>query len=202
MLKDEDGEARIAAALALGRMGPEAKAAVADLATALTDADPTCRCRVALALCRIDPDQTPTGLPVLLKLLQNRTGEIRGRAAWALGTVGPAAREAAPALGELLKDEEPIIRLSAAYALWRIDPQAKAASAVLVGAWREEPPTSFPIRSRLDIVRALGKMGREDKAVVAFLIELSRDDNRRVRLAAAEVVKQLDPEAAKRAGLP
>ncbi len=64
------------------------------------------------------------GLSALIAALKDEDKEVRGRAANALGQIGPAAKEAVPALIAALKDEDRLVRLHAAWALGQIGPAA------------------------------------------------------------------------------
>ncbi len=62
---------------------------------------------------------------------------MRRIAAFALGKIGPAAKEAVPALIAALKDEDKDVRVYAASALGHIGPAAKEAVPALEAAARD-----------------------------------------------------------------
>ena len=73
--KESSDEVRYALALALGRMGPEAKVAVPDLAAALND--PQVRVAAARALGSVGPDAEPA-IPALIALLGQERIAVEG----------------------------------------------------------------------------------------------------------------------------
>lgn len=116
------------AALALGRMGPEAAAAIPALVAAV-------RCEPAHR-----PDRTPAAsamalarmgeaaLPGLLELLEDPELDVRFSAAQALRELGPRAAPAVPALVRLLQVRQPRAEVVAALALGAIGPAAAPAA--------------------------------------------------------------------------
>jgi HEAT repeat protein len=50
--------------------------------------------------------------------------------------------------------------------------------------------------------RSLGQIGPAAKAAVSALIDALKDEDKDVRTAAAEALKKIDPEAARKAGVP
>lgn len=78
----------------LGKIGPEAKAAVPDLLEFLKDQDPIRRLWAACALSRIDPS-IKAGRPILMEALKDKNADRRKFAAEALRKVDPeTARKA------------------------------------------------------------------------------------------------------------
>jgi HEAT repeat protein len=66
-------------------------------------------------------------LPALISALGDSDPKVRGRAAAAIGYVGPAAAEAVPKLVALLGDEDEGVRNNACIGLKGIGPAAKGA---------------------------------------------------------------------------
>jgi hypothetical protein len=58
-----------------------------------------------------------------------------------------------------------------------------------------------PVDNRVDIVKSLGEMGLGSKVLVPTLRGLIRGEERRAAVVAADVLKNIDPEA-DRAGKP
>jgi HEAT repeat protein len=126
----------------LGRIGPEARAAVPALIESLTDdavVDPaagysirddrdfvggTVAAYTATALAQIGPG----AVPGLIEALRSKNANVRRIAAKVLGKIGPAARQAVPWLRPLLKDEQGGVREAAAQALKQIDPAEATAA--------------------------------------------------------------------------
>src|SRR5260370_825875 len=107
------------AALALGSIGPGAKAAVPELKKLLKTGDPNTQIVVALALVRVG--EAKAGMPTLLEYLRNPVAfvviEIYVEAQVQLG---PADKEVVPVFLEALKDKTVAVRWWAAGALGQI----------------------------------------------------------------------------------
>jgi HEAT repeat protein len=119
--------ARYEAAMALGRLGHDATAAMAKLVEALRDSEPDTARAAAWALGQIGEKARDALHP----LLSDPDAGVRQRAVEALDWMGLAAlRELAGAL----KNDSPAIRRAAARAIGRIGPQAAAAAPALLEA--------------------------------------------------------------------
>jgi HEAT repeat protein len=130
-LHDRLAEVRRGAAEAIGDLGSAAKSAVGALTAAQYDPDPGVLVQVARALWRVDR-RDRIAVPLLVGVLGQGDEVLRWQAAEALGEIGPAAADAAPALRAALRDEyqSALIRQAVATALRRIDPPAAAAAGV------------------------------------------------------------------------
>src|SRR5262249_17757636 len=89
---------------ALGRIGPEAKAAVPLLTARLKDKDESTRARAAQALGQIGPD-AKKALPDLKKLLTDERERVRVWAAVAVVRITGDSKSHFPALLELWKED-------------------------------------------------------------------------------------------------
>jgi len=96
-LKERNLKLRLAAATALGSIGAAAAPAIPVLAMAMTAAHLVLARLAAQALSRIGRPAVAT----LVDLLHSRDPYVRREAAWALGEIGPAAVDRAPAIPEL-----------------------------------------------------------------------------------------------------
>jgi len=112
-------EVRVAAARSLAIVGPEARAAIPVLETALHDREMRVRLEAATALGRIGRES----VPALMRGLEDTDSEIRHAAAYGLGEVGRDAQPAIPLLTQALQDTNPQVRASAAYSLTLIQPR-------------------------------------------------------------------------------
>ncbi len=136
---------RMDAAIAVGRIGPAAEAAVPALAGALQDLRPWVRGQAALALGQIGP-AGKAALPDLRRVLKDREREVRACAAIALWRLERRAKELLPVLIEALqgKDKEDPRRVEAwtvreiVDALGEIGREAEGAAAALVPLLKEE----------------------------------------------------------------
>ena len=127
--QDYNTSSRTEAILALGSIGPQAKAALPGLRKALDDEGNdlfSIRMPAASAIARIDPSDE-TALPFLLASLEG--GSLSGLAVFLLSQMGPESKKAVPALIKyLVANKEPLFtRASTANALGDIGPDAKAA---------------------------------------------------------------------------
>ena len=199
------GANRQYAALALGRIGPEAKAAVPALVKALGDRNAHVRADAASALYFIGP-AAKTAVPALIGLLGDTDRYVRHWAVVALGKIGPEARKAVPALVKILEDEDTDVQMRswAAQALGGIGPDAKAAVPVLVKALVEalgDPGAVDPFMdlTRRDYVQAaswaLDRTGPAVREAVPMLISMLERENLYERLVAAKELGRIGPEA-------
>jgi HEAT repeat protein len=128
-LRNEIDVVRFHAAMALGDIGPAARAAVPALIHACTwDDEPAVRVGAAAALWKIDGDRGALVLHVLTEALANANEMICWIAADCLVQMGPAARQAAPALQQALRRSYrlTVVATSVQLALDRIQPKTPA----------------------------------------------------------------------------
>jgi HEAT repeat protein len=146
---DTESAVRELAITTLGEIGPEAKASVPALEKALRDENASARTAAALSIDSIEPNSQvhlpvlaealrrgdgpvflaigrmgargAWAVPTLTTLLSDRRPSIRALAAHALGSIGPAARDAERALEQCLRDPEANVRKAAENALRKIE---------------------------------------------------------------------------------
>ena len=111
--EDKDLGVRRAAALHLGRLGPEAAAACSELGSALAADDDQLSDTAAAALTRIGSK----AVPELIQQVSSSVPRARHLAIYSLGVLGPPAKPAIPALKQCLKDPDPKVRQLAEMAL-------------------------------------------------------------------------------------
>jgi len=220
LLAHRDPAVRSEAAWALGRLGPPARPAVPALLRGLAEAEESVRLEAAVALGRIGSSEARAGLfaaladsrqgvrwraaealnaigldsahdpPSLVTALGNRDLYVRAFAAWSLGQMGPAAREAAGPLAALALEADPGVRGVAATALGHIgSAETKAVAALGLGlrdaAWEE----------RWRAARALGLIGPGAVPAVPDLVAGLADPSDRVRREAARALGRIGPGA-------
>lgn len=181
---------RTEATVALGRLGPAARAAVKDLAALVTEkgGTPDDRFVLATALVRIQPDEANVRL--VADLLTSKSPEVRDAATLTLATLGPAAAPALPALRKLLAGDDPQDRQSAAVALWRI---ARAPEALTVTTALLQHPDSV---IRMSAATEIGyTFGADAKGAVPVLAKLLWDDAIEVRFTTLEALARIGPDA-------
>ncbi len=116
-----DVDVRLAAVLALERLGPAARAAVPALAQSVRLPDPNLRMAALRALVGIGTDAQPA-LPAMAAAVADPDARVRRTAAESLGRFGVAARGAADALTRALDDGDADVRRAASDALLNVLP--------------------------------------------------------------------------------
>jgi len=223
-LSDERLIVRLNVAAALGMIGPAAKAAVPELTGALKDKAPLVREGAAVALGQIGP-AAKAAAPELSDLVKEKSqpAGVRSASARALGAL--KAKEAVPLLTEAANGGEGGLRVAAAVALYAIDKEnAKVAIPVLRDVLKGADD-----RARTAAVTALGYFGPNAKVAVPDLLAVMakggmsgyyakstlgkmkgaepalvaalKDPDPKVQQAAAAVLKEYHPAAAREAGL-
>lgn len=185
---EADPDLKHLAILALGDIGPSAKAAVSVLKSVLTDEDQDMRVTAAKAIWRIDlePDEVIT---VFVTVLENGDGEKRNAAAEQLKEMGPWAAAAVPALIKALKDEDWCNRCAVAGALGEIGPKAAPAIAALILALEHDEDSTV----RTHAVEALGQIG-DPEAIPIFIAALENQDDS-IRWSAIGALESLGHKA-------
>ncbi len=211
MISKADGLA-VAAAKALGQIGPDARAGIAALTEMLGDGDEGRRAAAAEALGGIGRDAAPAvpglvrllrdskwfvadnaatalghiGAPAvtaLIAVLRDRDSNIRRLAIAALGEVGPDASAAIPELVRALADPDEETRAAAAEAIGPIGNGSAAAAAVSgLVAALKDPDRVV----REHATESLGKIGSRDDRVIPVLVAMMRESDGEVKNAAAD----------------
>jgi HEAT repeat protein len=149
-------------------------------------------------------------------------------AAYALGTIGPKAEAAIPALKKAIEDKSLQVRFAARLALWRAASDEKqvrlalndaaeqksglAALANSSGFFTQVGPGAVGVLVdnlqhpnagvRKLIVTIISLLDTSaNKQAVPALIQVLRDADPKVREAAADALRTIDPEAARKAGV-
>jgi HEAT repeat protein len=195
-LNDPDNNVRGDVVASLGDLGPAAKAAIPALLKGMeTEAE---RGGIVQALGRIGPEAKAV-VPALLDLLDGKDANERLAAAVALIRISPRHKPRGVAqLRKLMKRDEVYVWAKAAAALLRFSPPDETEALALLRLGLREETTRYWTAS------ALCESGPEAKALVPELIALWKDEeqDQNTQEQAAEAVKQIDPAAAKRAGVP
>ncbi len=117
LLLDPDPDVRRSAATTLGRLGPDARAAVPSLKEALNTGDVETVEKTCPVISRLDPKDARPLVPRLIKLLSHDDDRCLIAAARTLGRIGPEASAAIPALRKLLGHENAAVRVAASDAI-------------------------------------------------------------------------------------
>jgi HEAT repeat protein len=199
-LGDEDAQARLDAADALGRLGEQAAGAAEKLAALVAgDGDVLVRRAAAVALGRIGA-KARGALPALIDAVRSGYGDPSGlvgyEAAVAVARIDPAGTHAAKLLAERLQDARPEVRYRAAVAVRVMGPTLAPATPALVAALADAHQGV-----RYEAARALGEVAPDVRSALPALSRALRDKDRFVREAAGRSLQSLDPTAAEVAGL-
>jgi HEAT repeat protein len=214
IMKDKSGyeEVKVAAARALGRIGRGDEAVTAELQEVLRSAtDSHVRGVVARALGEL---KCVACIKALRRFLEDEDSWIQEDAAYALGKIGPAAREAIPELSRLLASPDESLKFQAALALWQItheserllphlatsigrywNLEAVEAAAEIGPAAQDAVPMIADLlwtESSLTAARALAKIGR---ASVPRLVQALREEGWYPRANAAWALGDIGPDA-------
>jgi len=201
-LTHRDASVRRSAAFALGRMGEEARSAVAQLVRLLQEEpDAGVRDMAASALGNIARALKDDNAAVwaksgglLVQLLTDDPSErVRRSAAYALGAFGPQASGAVGPLLKALSDDKASVRQNAAWALGQIGEAAGMAVPKLCACLRD-PDTLV----RRDAAGALGSLGQAGAKAGHPLIDLVKSESDAVvkRTALESLVHIAGPELA------
>ena len=172
---------------AICNLGPTARDAIPAIERAIRNARANGKNRVYASFSLIDPLANLGGevVPLLLEFLKEEDADFQSRSAYALGKIGPAAREAVPALTKILGHEDPSVRRDAARALWCIRKDV-AGVPVLTALLKEEARYLAE-----PAAQSLGDMGPAAKASLPALREALSHPNPDVRYAAREAIGKI-----------
>jgi HEAT repeat protein len=188
---------RESAAFILGQFGYSARSAVPALVRELSEPIHGLLATTVAALYQIDPGTAiRDGVPILINVLRtNASWMDREHAAKVLGTMGTNAYPAVPALVKSLREPElcgrPVLE-----ALQKIEPTAVAKEGVpaLIGALSSDTPIYSGRREAA--AEILGDLGPNARQAVPALVVASCGANRRLRFAATEALRKIDPNRA------
>ncbi len=206
-LQESEIAMRYSAAKALGLMGPAAEGAIADLKQALQDSSALIQIRAAEALACVAPDQeAELAKAHLVDLGQDDTqpDEVRLEAALTLTELDPKrARTLAVVLRVNQNRVEPVRRMEIIDALIQINPEtARDYRDTLVATLKdvnERPET------RIAAARALYRVDPKrsgKREIVRLLARYLAEPAIPVRVRAAEALQAIDPNSARRLGIP
>ena len=176
------------AAVILGNIGADAKAAVPELTTALdVDDDPEFRREVLFTLGQIGPPSAPA-VKKMINILQTDDNErVVAAACYALRNIGPAASEAGPALVGVYNDGTEFQRMVAIWALLKVRPghdsvEKRAIPLLTKGL------SSDRAEVRAEAAQALGQIGPKSASALPELKKLLNDPDPIVKSAATAAV--------------
>jgi len=191
-----DPKTRHWACLVLGEVGPGAKAAVPELAKALSDADPEIRLHAAVALAEIGP-ASMSAAKELIAAADDKEQGVRFGAIYALGKVG--VKESAGVLKKHAASESGFLKMISAWGLAKIHPenveeQNKAIDLILISLKDKDPGV------RRGAAMALYELKAPIDKVSDALHAALADSDPSVQADMAEAYASLGAKAAPRAG--
>jgi HEAT repeat protein len=177
---------RAHAAKALGTHGASAAAGVPALIRALRDPDSIVVGETVNALRKIGEP----ALPALVQALQGQDVKLRHQAAVALSRIAPTDPVAVKALIKALKDSSADVRRRAALALENAGKVGNPCVGVvvgLIGALTDRDGTV-----RMSAAVTLGNIGADAREAAGPLSDLLKDDDARLRAAAADALRKIN----------
>ena len=191
-LHDKEREVRHVAAIGLGRLGPKAGAAVPALIDALQDEDDEVRGSAAGALGNIGSGAKEAAVP-LCYALRDDCKQVKNAAVTSLCRLTEDAKAAGvPVLLSNLEEKDGVTRLWSAYMLMHMKSEAKKAVLPLCKLMLYDGEAGHRFYATI----LLAEMGSDAKAAAPALLLAMKDEDQRVRDAAAEALAAIDPEAA------
>jgi HEAT repeat protein len=190
-LADPEYGVRHRAATALARLGANDAAVAEALARALKDPSAFVRVKAALALVKVDATRAQEAVAALRAALAD--ADDGGTAAAALGELGPAARDAAPALVALLKDRESWWRGTAAKSLGQIGAADGVAPALLEAL--QDRDSLVRVRAAVALCGLERRYTQTAIPVLSTALQARDFAGSTAREEAAEALGRLGPEA-------
>lgn len=212
---------REAAAIELGKMGPDAEKAISALQRTVIDNRARVRMASTRALGQIGVRAVPALLyarstrdaevrkaatqgihqladqqvSALSLALKNPLAQVRQQAAIMLGELGAKAGEAASALSHRLKDEENDVRVAAIVALRKIGEPQATTGAIILRLGRAIQANKNWWRVKVAIAQTLGHFKAKSAPAAGDLVPLLADRDKNVYRAAAAALIQIGPGA-------
>ena len=170
-------------------MGLGAKAAVPQLAAALTDTAPMFRREVLFVLAKIGPDAVKA-LPQVQAELADETPEVQYAAIYVLGKIGPPAKGAAATLRKNLSSDDAFLKMASVWALLQIEGKDQQLVRIALPIFTNLLQDERELR-RIEAARSLGEIGSAANSALPRLRELAESDTPAVRAAATAAIARI-----------
>lgn len=187
LLRNKDGFLRAQASRVLGDFGQSITTEASASLELVDTNDNYVRLHVAYALWKTT-HQSESAVSKLILVLEDQDAWVRAQAARILGEIGPQAIEATPALLDAAKTSNPYVRLHVAEALWRVARNCRISVPILIGLLSDRKSPCL----RIWAANFLASMGRAAKSARGPLRELLKDNQSKVREAAAQALRQME----------
>jgi hypothetical protein len=133
-----------------------------------------------------------TAVPALIEIYEQNLSTVSQIAtAHALGSIGPPARQAAPALLRGMTNVDANVRHETAFVLSQIHAEPALVAPALIKSLHDPVP-----EVRMAAIIALGTFGAGAKPAAPSLLPLLNDPDKNIRDEAAFALKQIDPQVA------
>jgi hypothetical protein len=140
-------------------------------------------------------------VPALMALNSDEDQSTRYFAMFALRCLGPAANAALPEFIECLKDPDGSISCEAAIGLGEIHQEPEKSVRILMDFIEKYHTDRIHWVPSYHAIRSLPKFGAQARPAVPILIRLLDDPQEWLRNAATNALKDIDPDAAAKAGV-
>jgi HEAT repeat protein len=206
-LRSQDREVRVQLAGLLGRIAPDAGAAIPALLRVLTEPidsevaafenqarDPGCNAAEALGRIAPGTESAPEVIRALTEVARSGHRFRRAWAAYALGQFGPAAASAVPVLIHMLDEDPPNMWVenkgSAAWALGQIAPETPSSGGAVTAL---AAALELDGDVRLAAIKALSRFGPRAAVAIPKIRALTASLDSSVRKAATSTLAALEP---------
>ncbi len=187
LLSDDRQPVRLCAIEAIGRFGPKAQPYYDKWKSALDDEDGSVSRTAAGALISARIGATETCRRLVMQLY-HADPWVQEVAAWRLGRMGIAAREAVPRLRQLLGHDKEDVRVASAIALARIDPSLREEAVPLI----VEAARLQEMSAGVDWAKALFEIAPETYPLMPVLLGLTGSTNVHHRITGVEEILEID----------
>lgn len=177
------------AAASLGQFGTKARAAVPSLSKMLKGDRDWGWAAAAISLWRID--MSPTIGKTLNEAMGDSDPDVRLRAYFAVGEIGPGLKTEKSTLLEAINKEKGLNSVRAAFALWQVH-ESKEAIASLVRIIKDANQMELVRLDAISALHTIGPPAADTLPVLHQLLKTEEDDLMRESIRGA--IKRIDPK--------
>lgn len=189
-LKDDDLAKY--ACVVLAEIGPEAAEAAPALIERLkSEKRPEVRQQLIMALGAVESAESA---PDLIAIVEDTEHDSRIPAAFALGRLGPSAKQAAAALTKGMDDANPVLKVVCAWALVRVGPDDQSSKDKAIGVLVEGLSSDNPLVQKA-AMRALADLRPKAPGVLPAVKRILEGDNRELAAEALDILAAMGESA-------